>query len=65
MIVKIILKILLINGDTYKVHPGKTNPHGLTLSSSCHVLSLKEKRLGDFIKYVHLTGKIRNTLSFQ
>ncbi len=51
-IVKIILKILLINGDTYKVRPGKTNPHGLTLSSSCHVLSLKEKRLGDFIKYV-------------
>ncbi len=64
-IVKIVLKILLINGDTYKVRPGKTNPHGLTLSSSCHILSLKEKRLGDFIKYVHFTGKIRNTLSFQ
>ncbi len=53
-IVKIILKILLINGDTYKVRPGNTNPHGLTLSSKLAAMFFlsKKKRLGDFIKYV-------------
>lgn len=57
-------KILSINGDTDKACTEKNNPHGLTLSNSCHVLSLTGKRLGDFIKYVYLAGKIRNKLSF-